>query len=72
MPRQIDGIKESVYINVRFPPKLVEEMDNIVRNGRFSSRSDLVTTAVRDYLDTIHARENGQVFNSRHDSGPRT
>jgi metal-responsive CopG/Arc/MetJ family transcriptional regulator len=63
---------KSVQINVKFPDAIVEEIDQIISKGRYRSRGELIVVAVRDYLDTIHARENGQVFNARYDSGPRT
>ena len=57
MARRIEGAREQIYINVRFPPGPVEEMDVLIRKGKFSSRSDIVRTAVRDYLDWIKEQE---------------
>lgn len=58
MSKKIAGAPPTEVINVRFPMRLLEEIESEVRNGRFSDRNQFIVTAVRDYLDRLHSRAN--------------
>jgi metal-responsive CopG/Arc/MetJ family transcriptional regulator len=45
--------KESQVVNVRFQPGLVKTIDKWVIEGNFKSRSDLISIAVRHYLELL-------------------
>ncbi|ASJ17055.1 CopG family transcriptional regulator [Thermococcus chitonophagus] len=47
----------TIKISVRLPPKIVEEIDRLVQNGVFSSRSDFIKEAVRHYLRELRKEE---------------
>jgi len=57
MPRRIAGALKGKYVPVRFPPQLVDQMDQLVRIGKFKTRTELIITAVRDYLDWLEGRK---------------
>ena len=37
-------------VTVKMPPALVEQIDEFVKRGRFSSRSDFIREAIRFYI----------------------
>ena len=54
MPRMVSKDK-MILISVHLPKEMLRELDELVRQGRFPSRSEAIRVAVRDL---IH-RENG-------------
>lgn len=46
------GVKEPVQI--RLPSEVVEEIDELIRTGQFSSRSDFIYRLVINYMDAGH------------------
>lgn len=40
-----------VYVTVRFPEGLVDQIDECVKTGNVMSRADLVRTAVRRFIE---------------------
>jgi len=46
-----------VQVQVRLPPKTVEELDEWVKEGRFKSRSDAVKTILSFYGEKEKTRE---------------
>jgi Arc/MetJ-type ribon-helix-helix transcriptional regulator len=47
----------AVTISFRLPKKLIEEIDRIVEQGMFQSRSDFVRQAIRYYLIKLQETE---------------
>jgi len=47
--------EKMVLISVHLPKQLLEELDEMVKQGRFPSRSEAIRIAIRDLL----YRENG-------------
>ncbi len=47
--------EKMVLISVHLPKQLLEELDEMVKQGRFPSRSEAIRVAVRDLI----YRENG-------------
>ena len=47
--------EKMVLISVHLPKQLLEELDEMVKQGRFPSRSEAIRVAVRDLIQ----RENG-------------
>ena len=54
MPRMVSKDK-MILISVHLPKQLLEELDEMVKQGRFPSRSEAIRIAVRDLIQ----RENG-------------
>ena len=54
MPRTMSKDK-MVLISVHLPRQMINELDEMVRQGRFPSRSEAIRVAVRDLI----LRENG-------------
>ncbi len=50
-------IMEAVAIPAKFTRKDIDLMDQFIKNGYFSTRSDLVRTSVRHYLHELSLRE---------------
>jgi len=47
-----NGIKRErmVLISVHIPKQMLDELDELVREGRFPNRSEAIRTAIRDLL----------------------
>jgi Arc/MetJ-type ribon-helix-helix transcriptional regulator len=43
-------VSKSVTISFRLPKNLIEEIDRVVEQGMFQSRSDFVREAIRFYI----------------------
>ena len=50
-------IMEAVATPAKFTRKDIDLMDRFIKNGYFSTRSDLVRTSVRHYLHELSLRE---------------
>lgn len=37
-------------VTVHLPPKFIRQLDGLVRNGRYPSRSEAIRVAIRDLL----------------------
>ncbi len=51
------GDMEATAIPAKFTKKDIDLMDQFIRKGYFSTRSDLVRTSVRHYLHELSMRE---------------
>jgi len=56
MPRKA-YVSDVFPVTIRFPKALVDEIDIQVAKGRFRTRTELIITAVRDYLDWLEERK---------------
>ena len=56
MPRKAQ-ISIITQVTIRFPKLLIDEVDSEVAKGRFRDRTELIITAVRDYLDWLEGRK---------------
>ena len=54
MPRMVSEDK-MILISVHMPKQILQELDELVRQGKFPSRSEAIRVAVRDLI----LRENG-------------
>jgi Arc/MetJ-type ribon-helix-helix transcriptional regulator len=48
--------EDGVTISLRLPKKLLEEIDSVVSEGMFQSRSDFIREAIRQYLIRLEER----------------
>ncbi|MCI4408088.1 MAG: ribbon-helix-helix protein, CopG family [Thermofilum sp.] len=51
--------EDAVIISVRIPKKLLEQMDKLIGQGLFQSRSDFLREAIRSYI--IRLRETQKI-----------
>ncbi len=49
MPRMVSKDK-MIVISVHLPKEMLQELDELVRQGRFPSRSEAIRIAVRDLI----------------------
>jgi len=49
MPRMVSKDK-MILISVHLPKQMLQELDELVRQGRFPSRSEAIRIAVRDLI----------------------
>jgi Arc/MetJ-type ribon-helix-helix transcriptional regulator len=58
MGEETEGEKEKmVIVCVHMPKSLVEELDKLVKQGEFSSRSEAIREAIKDFLEGEGAEE---------------
>jgi Arc/MetJ-type ribon-helix-helix transcriptional regulator len=50
--------EDGITISLRLPKKILEEIDKVVKDGLFQSRSDFIREAIRQYLLRLSEREN--------------
>lgn len=50
MPRTMAKGKKMILISVHIPKQALEELDELVRQGVFPSRSEAIRIAIRDLL----------------------
>jgi Arc/MetJ-type ribon-helix-helix transcriptional regulator len=60
MPRTKAPKGSMVLLSVHLPKQLLEEIDELVRQGRYPSRAELIRAAVRDMLDEMLYRQQNQ------------
>ncbi len=53
MPRKSNKKTENQIVNLRMPIGLVEEIERVVSERRYNSRSEFIVSAVRYYLDYV-------------------
>ena len=51
-----------VLISVHIPKQMLDELDELVREGRFPNRSEAIRIAIRDLLEKERARRNPNSF----------
>jgi Arc/MetJ-type ribon-helix-helix transcriptional regulator len=49
-----------VIISIHLPKEVLKEIDELVRQGRYSSRAELIRVAVRDILDEMRYQQHQQ------------
>ena len=56
MPRRAQAAVIT-QVTIRFPKLLIDKVDTEVAKGAFRDRTELIITAVRDYLDWLEERK---------------
>jgi len=52
-------------ISIRLPRQILEEIDKLIRRGRYSSRSELIRIAILELLRKEQQTVDGLVYGSR-------
>jgi Arc/MetJ-type ribon-helix-helix transcriptional regulator len=48
--------EDGITVSLRLPRKIIEEVDKVVEQGFFQSRSDFIREAIRQYLIRLNEK----------------
>jgi Arc/MetJ-type ribon-helix-helix transcriptional regulator len=48
--------EEAITVSLRLPKRVIEEVDKVVEQGFFQSRSDFIREAIRQYLIRLNEK----------------